>query len=312
MIPGRLRGGTRGSLLALTQTGSVAAALRRKCRGLSVSLLTIKTAGDRNATAPLPRIGGKGLFTKEIEDALLDGRIDFAVHSLKDLPTELPRGLEIGAVLKREDPRDCLIARSRATLKTLPRGARVGTSSLRRQAQIAGLRPDLRAENLRGNLDTRLQKLRRGGYDAIVVARAGLRRLAGKISLKGLRVNILSESEMLPAVGQGALAVEIRSDDRGVREAVRRLNHPPTETRTRAERSFLAVLQGGCQVPVGVSSKIVKGRIVLKGAVVSPDGRRSVRAEVSGPASRPEDAGERLARRLLKSGARKILDAVRG
>lgn len=306
-----VRVGTRGSLLALTQTRSVVRALKRKFPGLRAEVKVIQTTGDRRKKLPLSRIGTKGLFTKEIEQGLLAGHIDLAVHSLKDLPTDLPKGLEIGAVLKREDPRDCLIVLRPRTLKTLPAGSRVGTSSLRRQAQIAALRPDLRIENLRGNLDTRLRKLRQGDYDAIVVAQAGLKRLSGKVRLKGLAVHRIPEAQMLPAVGQGSLAVEIRSGDAAASHLASRLNHGPSELRSRAERSFLAVLQGGCQVPIGVRSQIRGKKICLEGVIASPSGRESVRLKLEGSADLPEAAGERLARNLLKSGGRRILAEVR-
>ena len=307
----RLKVGTRASLLARTQTEQAAARLKKKFPGLEVKTVFITTSGDKFGAARPSDIGVKGLFVKEIEEALLEGRIDFAVHSLKDMPSEIPKGLALGAITQREDPRDCLIAKKRWSLKNLPRGARIGTSSLRRQAQILALRPDVRVEPLRGNLDTRIRKLRAGKYDAIVVARAGVRRLSGAIKTAGIFIQPIPPDEIFPAVGQGSLAIEIRANDKKTRAMIESLNHAPSQVQSLAERAFLNRLQGGCSVPVGIRSRVSGKKIVLEGVIAAPSGDPVVRKKVSGSANRAAQLGDRLGKILLKAGGRTILDGIR-
>jgi len=264
----------------------------------------IKTTGDKITDVPLAKVGTKGLFTKEIEEALLDGRADLAVHSLKDLPTQVPKGLVLAAVPQREDPRDALVGKRLAELAP---GARVGTSSLRRAAQLRRLRPDLVVEPVRGNLDTRLRKLDEGRYDAILLAAAGLKRLGwgGRIS------EILEPETMCPAVGQGALAVETRASGPGF-DACRALDHPATHAAVAAERSLLMALGGGCQTPIGAHATARNRRLRLLAMVASPDGARMVRGVTDGLPSDAGRLGQELAESLLDGGARKILEAVYG
>jgi hydroxymethylbilane synthase len=288
---------SRGSQLALWQARWVAAQL--SAAGHACRIEIVKTTGDRITDVPLAKVGSKGLFTKEIEEALLDGRADLAVHSLKDLPTELPEGLVLAAVPEREDPRDAVVGRK---LADLPLGARVGTSSLRRAAQLRQLRPDLQVESVRGNLDTRLRKLDEGQYDAILLAAAGLKRLGW-----GDRIaEILPPEQMCPAVGQGALAIETRAGF----EKVALLDHADTHTAVVAERAVLAALGGGCQVPIGAYATVSKGHIRLLAIVAAPDGSRVIRAEAEGEAADAADIGARVAADLLQRGAREILEAV--
>jgi len=293
---------SRGSQLALWQANWVRdrlAALGRESR-----IEVIKTTGDRITDVPLARVGTKGLFTKEIEEALLDGRAALAVHSLKDLPTELPEGLALAAVPPREDPRDAIVGKKLAELKA---GAKVGTSSLRRSAQLRALRPDLEIESIRGNLDTRLRKLDEGRYDAIVLAAAGLKRLGwgGRIT------EILDPAMMCPAVGQGALAIETRTVGEGL-DAVAGLDHASTRAAVTAERAVLGALGGGCQVPIGAHATVEDGRLRLIGVVASPDGNEAVRDTAEGPAHEAARIGRELGARLLERGARRILDTVYG
>ena len=330
--------GTRGSRLALWQAEHVAALLCAASAGVEVRLERIRTTGDRIADVPLAQVGGKALFVKEIEEALLAGRVDLAVHSLKDLPTDLPAGLLLAAVPLRDDPSDVLIARDGRGLHALPRGARVGTSSLRRQAQLLHHRPDLAVVNLRGDLDTRIRKLTSEGLDAIVVAAAGVRRL----HLTHLVTEVLPPEILLPAIGQGALGIEIRgmkpgvrsqeSEVRGQRTAqrepgageegsgrdeaiagiVKALDHRETHLAVRAERGMLARLQGGCQVPIAAQALVEGETIRLVGLVASLDGRLVVRAEGHGAAAEPERVGLAVAEQLLARGGRQILDAIYG
>jgi hydroxymethylbilane synthase len=292
--------GSRGSQLALWQARWVQARLAE--RGCESRIEIIRTTGDKITDVPLAKVGTKGLFTKEIEEALLEGRADLAVHSLKDLPTELPAGLALAAVPEREDPRDAMVG---ARLADLPAGARVGTSSLRRAAQLRKLRPDLQIESVRGNLDTRVRKLDEGRYDAIVLAAAGLKRLGW-----GARISEVLEPEvMCPAVGQGALAIETREDS-AAREICAGLEHAPSRAAVAAERGLLAALGGGCQVPIGAHARVSGGRLRLAGVVASPDGAELVRAESEGPAAEAERLGAELGARLLEQGGRRILDTV--
>jgi hydroxymethylbilane synthase len=288
---------SRGSQLALWQARWVAAQLT--AAGQECRIEIIKTTGDKITDVPLAKVGTKGLFTKEIEEALLDGRADLAVHSLKDLPTELPEGLVLAAIPEREDPRDAMVGR---TLSNLPPGAKVGTSSLRRAAQLRQLRPDLIVESIRGNLDTRLRKLDEGQYDAILLAAAGLKRLGW-----GDRIaEILSPEQMCPAVGQGALAIEARHNFNGAAM----LNHADTHTAVLAERGLLGALGGGCQVPIGAYATVSEDRVHILAIVAAPDGTQVIRAEAEGPSTEASLIGANLATELLERGARQILEAV--
>jgi hydroxymethylbilane synthase len=291
---------SRGSQLALWQAHWVEGQL--KALGHEVRIEIIKTTGDKITDVPLAKVGTKGLFTKEIEEALLDGRADLAVHSLKDLPTELPEGLVLAAVPEREDPRDAIIGKR---LDELPHGAKVGTSSLRRSAQLRKLRPDLVIESVRGNLDTRLRKLDEGQYDAILLAAAGLKRLgwADRIA------EVLDPSRMCSAVGQGALAIETRASGAGF-DAVQSLNHPDTHAAVAAERGVLGALGGGCQVPIGAHATVSAGSVRVQAIVASPDGSELIRGEAEGTVADAAAIGSRLAADLLERGARRILDAV--
>jgi hydroxymethylbilane synthase len=291
---------SRGSQLALWQARWVEREL--SSRGIACRIEIIRTKGDKITDVPLAKVGGKGLFTKEIEDALLEGRADVAVHSLKDLPTELPQGLVLAAVPQREDPSDALVGR---TLDELSQGARVGTSSLRRAAQLRRLRPDLTVDSVRGNVDTRLRKLDEGQFDAILLAAAGLKRLGW-----GNRISqILPPETMCPAVGQGALAIQTRAAGEAL-VACSALDDAGTHAAVAAERGLLAALGGGCQVPVGAYARILEGRLHLLGVVVSPDGVQLVRAETVAEITDGAAAGERLGRQLLETGGRAILEAV--
>jgi hydroxymethylbilane synthase len=297
----RLTIASRGSQLALWQARWVSAELTQL--GHECDIEIVKTTGDQVTGVPLAQVGGKGIFTREIEEALLDGRADLAVHSLKDLPTELPAGLALAAVPQREDPRDALVG---CKLADLPAGATVGTSSPRRAAQLRRLRPDLRVESIRGNLDTRLRKLDEGQYAAIVLAAAGLKRLgwAGRIA------EILPPEAMCPAVGQGALAIETRAGGSGF-EACAELNHAATHFSVAAERAFLRALGGGCQVPIGAHATVHGDGIHLAGLVIAADGSAVVRAERKGLAAQAENVGAGLAAEVLEAGGLAIL-AVSG
>jgi len=297
-----LRIGSRGSALALWQAEFIRDWLSLK-GGASAEIVIIRTAGDHFQQGSVAKIGLKGVFIKEIEDALLAGSVDLAVHSLKDVPTELPPGLEIAAIPAREDPRDCLVSRGSAKLATLAPGARVGTSSLRRQAQIRHIRPDLQIVELRGNVDTRLRKVDEGELDAVVVARAGVVRLGhgGRVA------EILEPSVMVPAVGQGALAIEIRSSDPEMVERLAALDHFETRTVVSAERAVLSALGGGCQVPLGAWARFEKGSLVLDACVCAPDGSEVLRDRGEGPITQPEELGHAVARRLRGAGAERLL-----
>ncbi|HLV61103.1 MAG TPA: hydroxymethylbilane synthase [Fredinandcohnia sp.] len=297
---------TRKSPLALWQADHVAQALRART-GREVELLPLVTEGDRILDAPLARIGGKGLFVKEIEQALLDGRADLAVHSLKDVPTALPQGLTLGAILEREDPRDALCAPRHLRLDALPRGTRVGTSSLRRRAQLLALRPDLEVVEIRGNVGTRLSKVE-DEVDAVILARAGLVRL-------GLAERITEDlpvERMLPAVGQGALAVEMRADDAEIAALVAGLEHPETRDAVRAERALLARLEGGCQIPLAAHATVEGDRLRLEARLGRPDGSSLLAARAEGVRDEAEAIGVRVAEDLLARGAAEILAELVG
>jgi hydroxymethylbilane synthase len=297
--------GSRGSKLALVQANWVKTQLESGHAGLSVEIEVIKTSGDVFLEAPLSQIGGKGLFTKEIEEALLCGKVDLAVHSLKDLPTTLPDGICLGAVTRREDVRDAFVSNRFGGLAELPRGARVGTSSLRRQSQLLSLRPELEILNLRGNLDTRLRKLDEGRYDAIILACAGLNRL-------GLQDRIrerIPVEKVCPAIGQGALGVEARSDDAQTLQALRCLRDEETGFAVSAERALLKRLGGGCQVPIAGYAWVEQGALQMLGLVASLDGRKVFRDRVSGSRQKAEELGKQLAERLLAQGAQEVVDS---
>jgi hydroxymethylbilane synthase len=305
-LPITLRLGTRSSALALTQAGQIRDRLESAHPGLRVELVHIKTRGDKILDVPLAKVGGKGLFVKEIEDGLLEGRVDLAVHSMKDVPVDLPEGLFIAAVPIREDHRDVLISKDGRGLDELAPGARVGTSSLRRQAQLLARRQDLDILMLRGNLDTRLRKLAEGGYEAIVVAAAGLSRMG----LLGRATQFLDPGVMLPAIGQGALGIEARRNDPVTVPLLAVLHHPETAVAVAAERSFLATLEGGCQVPLAAWACLDGDRLHILGLVADPEGNRVIQGEASGPADQAETLGRDLAMDLLHRGGRAILDEL--
>ncbi len=295
--------GSRGSQLALWQARWIKNRLEEL--GQSCRIEIIRTTGDKITDVPLAKVGAKGLFTKEIEEALQAGAIDLAVHSMKDLPTLLPEGLTVAAIPEREDPRDALLGNK---LQNLPRGCKVGTSSLRRAAQLRALRPDLEVEPVRGNLDTRVRKLDEGRYAAVVLACAGLKRMGWDDRI----AEILSTDYMCPAVGQGALAIETRADGGPAEEICRRLDHSDTRIAVTAERALLAALGGGCQVPIGAYATVDGGELHLTAVVCTPDGERLIRRNVSGPAGSAEELGRELGQTLLDAGADEILEDVYG
>ena len=273
---------------------------------LRVKLVKIKTTGDKIQDAPLAKIGGKGLFVKEIEETLLQRKTDLAVHSIKDVPTEFPKGLHLSVVTKREDPRDVLISKDGKSLKNLPKGAKIGTSSLRRQAQLLHFRSDFELIPLRGNLDTRLKKLRTLNLDAIVLALAGVKRLGFEEKI----TEIIPPEVSLPAIGQGALGIETRTADQEVERQIRFLNDRDSSIAISAERAFLGKLEGGCQVPIAAFARIVGTTLQVDGLVGTTDGRRLIRHHVEGPVERPESLGVELAEILLAEGAKEILNEV--
>jgi hydroxymethylbilane synthase len=298
----RLRIGSRGSQLALWQANHISALLRE--RGHEVEIDIIHTTGDKILDVALAKVGTKGMFTKEIEEALADGRIDLAVHSLKDLPTELSAGFEIAAIPPRENPRDVFCSVKYASIEQLPDHARVGTSSLRREAQLRALRPDLNVLSLRGNVDTRLRKLEAGEYDAIILAAAGLNRLGKTESIK----QIISEDVMCPAAGQGALAIEIRSSDSETRQHLAFLDDPAARATTICERALLNKMGGGCQVPIGALAEIREGRLHVQAVVARPDGKKALRESADG--DDPIELGESVGEALLRNGGDAILAEV--
>jgi hydroxymethylbilane synthase len=301
-----LRIATRKSPLALWQAEHVRARLLECHAGLQVELLTMSTKGDRILDSPLAKIGGKGLFVKELEQGMLEGRADIAVHSMKDVPAELPDGLCIAAILEREDPRDAFVSNEFASIDELPDGARVGTSSLRRQCQLRARRPDLEILDLRGNVGTRLGKLDAGDYDAIILACAGLKRLG----LEARITTALVPELMLPAIAQGVIGIECRCDDARVKALIAPLHHAATGQRTQTERAMNATLAGGCQAPVAGYSVIGSAGIELRGLVGRPDGTEIIRGDISGPAQDAEALGKQLADELLSRGAGQILDEL--
>lgn len=316
--------GTRGSKLALWQAEWIKSELQKLYPELQIELNKIKTTGDKILDVPLAKVGGKGLFVKEIEEALLRNEADIAVHSMKDVPTDFPEGLHLAVITKRQDPRDAFItavssqqssnSQQIKSFKDLPLGATIGTSSLRRSCQLLSIRPDLKIEQLRGNLDTRLRKLDEGQFDAIILAAAGVKRLrwAERIT------EILSPEISLPAIGQGAVGIECRVDDKFINNLIAPLNHTETSICVRAERAFLKKLEGGCQVPIAAYARILPphpqevGVLVMDGLVGSVSGDRIVRGRIEGTPNDAENIGIKLAEDLLSRGAKEILDEVYG
>ncbi len=303
-----LRIGTRGSKLALVQSEWVKREVQARHPDVRVELVRIKTKGDKILDAPLSKVGGKGLFVKEIEEALLRKDVDLAVHSMKDVPAELEQGLQLSVYPKREDPRDAFVSRRFRSVKELPQGASVGTSSLRRSAQLLHLRPDLQIAPLRGNVDTRLKKLDSGDLLGIVLAAAGLNRLGLSERITAL----LPPDSVLPAIGQGVLGLEVREDDQPTKDLVSFLNDPETELAARVERAFLKELEGGCQVPVAGYARVERDRILMDGLVAELDGSVILRQQRSGARENPEELGVALARQLKAAGADRILEKIYG
>ncbi len=303
----RLVIGTRGSKLALWQSNYIKGEIER-LTGLPVELKVIKTTGDKILDVPLAKVGGKGLFTKEIEIELEAGSVDLAVHSMKDVPTELPTGLTIAATPPRVDPRDVIVSGAGYELDSLPRGARLGTSSLRRRAQVLALRPDLEIVDVRGNLDTRMRKAEEGELDAVILASAGITRMgwADRIT------HYIDPAQMVPAVGQGAIGVEIREADEFMRDVCDRLSHAETMTCVTAERVVMRQLEGGCQVPIGAYARIEGEALVMDAVVASVDGETVVRYRLEGSVEEPEALGFAMVDRLRDMGADTILEAIRG
>ena len=306
--PSSIRLGTRGSALALVQANWVKARLEERHPGLAVELVIIKTSGDKLKDVPLAQVGGKGLFIKEIEEALFAGQVDLAVHSLKDMPAVVPEGLVIAAVPPREDWRDAFISNSYAMLADIPPGGRVGTGSLRRRVQLLNLRPDLEVVPIRGNVDTRLRKMTEQGLDALILAAAGLSRLG----LTHVSRSFLSEKEMLPAISQGALGLEVRGGDARTRELIAFLDDPVTHAAVDAERGFLARLEGGCVVPVAGLAQVQDDSLSFEALIGDLDGREIIRGSIAGPPAAADSLGRALAERLLDRGGREILAQIYG
>lgn len=299
---------TRRSPLALWQAEYVKAELIKHHPGLVVELVKMVTQGDKILDTPLAKVGGKGLFVKELEVGMLEGTADIAVHSMKDVPVEFPEGLHLAVICEREDPRDAFVSNTYNHFDDLPQGARVGTSSLRRECQLRARRPDLEILSLRGNVNTRLQKLDDGEYDAIILAAAGLKRLGFEHRIK----HEIDPLQSLPAIGQGAVGIECRVDDERINRLIAPLNHEPTAIRVRAERAMNHRLEGGCQVPIGGYAELDYGVIVLRGLVGRPDGTEIVRGDISGKPENAEELGTVLADDLLSRGAKEILAEVYG
>ena len=298
--------GTRGSKLALWQAEYIRARVEG-ITGLPVCIKIIKTTGDKILDVPLAKVGAKGLFTKEIEVALASGEVDLAVHSMKDVPTELPEGLVIAAMPERVDPRDAIVSGAGYTLDTLPRGGRVGTSSLRRVAQVRALRPDVEIVDVRGNLDTRMRKAETGEVDAVILAAAGITRMGWAERI----THYIPTDEMVSAVGQGAIGVEIREDDEFMQGVCAELSDADTMTCVRAERVVMRTLEGGCQVPIGAFARIVEGKLALDAVVGSIDGTTILRARFEGDPSDPDELGRSTVERLLELGAAEVLAEIR-
>ncbi|MDO4921785.1 MAG: hydroxymethylbilane synthase [Phascolarctobacterium sp.] len=302
----KLKIGTRQSLLALWQSNHIAACLRRQYPECEIELKKIVTKGDKILDVPLAQIGGKGLFTKEIEEELLSGEIDLAVHSLKDMPTVLPEGLCLTAITTRANVGDAFVSNKYASFAELPLGAVVGTSSLRRRAQLLAARPDLDIRDLRGNVDTRLRKLDEGLYDAVILAAAGLERLGHADRIQSL----IPSAVCLPAVGQGALAIECRDGDKETRAMLDFLNDLPTRQATGAERAFLGLVEGGCQVPIGVHADVEGNKIRVEAIIAALDGSTVLRDTITGSADDAVSLGQELGRKMLANGGREILAAI--
>lgn len=298
--------GTRGSKLALAQSTLIKNIIEQRHPETSIDLVIIRTKGDKIIDSPLSKIGGKGLFVKEIEEALLENRIDIAVHSIKDVPAELPPGLSIPFFPEREDPADAFLSIKYNGFNELPEGAVIGTGSLRRSSQLLNKRPDINIKPIRGNVDTRIGKLEAGELDAVILAASGLNRLG----LSSKITETLSPGIITPAVGQGALGLEIREDDRLTGHLLEFINHKKTELAVRAERAFLNTLEGGCQVPIGAYAQIIDNEIILQGMVSELDGSRIIRDTLKGDCMNPEKAGKTLAEKILGAGADRILARI--
>ncbi|MCK5163580.1 MAG: hydroxymethylbilane synthase [Desulfobacula sp.] len=301
-----IRIGTRGSKLALWQANFIKSEIERLFPDFNVELNIIKTTGDRITDRPLAMVGGKGLFVKEIESALLNNDIDLAVHSMKDMPGELPEGLIIGAVPKRENPFDVLISKGNCLLSDYEKGTKIGTSSLRRASQIKHIRPDVTIESIRGNLDTRIKKLNSGEYDAIVLAAAGLRRLGQESKI----TQYLDETIMIPAVGQGALCVETRKNDVEIAPIMEKLDHHDTRVCVTGERAFLKQIEGSCHIPVACFGKIIDNKVVLIAVVASVDGKKLIKEQIISPMDQVNSHGQALADQVLEKGGKKILESL--
>ncbi|MCU7850595.1 MAG: hydroxymethylbilane synthase [Candidatus Thiodiazotropha sp. (ex Monitilora ramsayi)] len=301
-----IRIATRKSPLAMWQAEHVAAELKKAHPGIEVELLGMTTQGDKILDTPLAKIGGKGLFIKELEQGLMSGDADIAVHSMKDVPVELPEGLHLPVIMQREDPRDAFVSNNYKDLDELPQGACVGTSSLRRQSQLAERRPDLKIKSLRGNVNTRLRKLDEGEYDAIILAAAGLKRLGFEARITAL----IGPEQSLPAIGQGAVGIECRADDAQTNALISPLHHGDTAVCVQAERAMNQRLNGGCQVPIAGYAMLESGNLWLRGLVGEPDGSDIIRGEVEGATEEAEAMGIGLAERLLEWGADEILKAL--
>jgi len=298
--------GTRGSKLALWQANFIKDEIEKKHKNIKVELKIIKTQGDKILDVPLAMVGGKGLFVKEIEDELLKGNIDLAVHSMKDVPTFFPEGLYLAIITEREDYRDAFLSRKNTPLKELPNNAIIGTSSLRRKAQLLNIKNNCQIKDLRGNVDTRIKKLENGDYDAIILATAGLKRMGFEDKI----TEYLDVDVMIPAVGQGALGIEIRENDNKIKEIISFLNHEPTYFAVKAERAFLRMLEGGCQVPIGCYGLLKENTLNLVGFVASVDGKKFIKDTISGNKSEYINLGKSLAEKILKQGGKEILDEV--
>jgi hydroxymethylbilane synthase len=310
MTPQRVVIGSRGSELALWQANWAKSQLERVFPGLYVEVLIIATKGDKILDSSLARIGGKGVFTREIDEALLDGRIDMSVHSLKDLPTEIPHGVEVGAVTEREDIHDVFISHAHKAykgLEELPQGARIATGSLRRKCQLLHHRPDLEIVEIRGNIPTRLQKLDASNWDGMILAKAGLVRL----NLTDRITETIPTVILLPAIGQGALGIEIRANDQPTREIISAINHEPTAKSTQAERTLLRYVEGGCQVPLGAYARIENDVFMMEALIGSLDGKKVVRSTIHGVPSEADGLATALAKTLLRGGGDKILREIR-
>jgi hydroxymethylbilane synthase len=298
--------GTRGSKLALTQANLVADSLKKISSEITAEICVIKTSGDIMQDVSLLKIGGKGVFVKEIEDALLCGTVDLAVHSMKDVPTEIPEGLTFAAIMQREDVRDILVSKNNRKMEFMPRGARIGTGSMRRSSQLLAILPDLAIVSLRGNIETRLKKIETEKLDGVILAAAGMKRMgfAEKIS------QYLPVETMLPAVGQGALGLEIRDSDDELKKILAKLNHAPAYTEVTSERSFLRHLGGGCRLPIAALGKVEGDKLSLEGLVAAPQGSSIIRDKVQGSIFEAEELGKQLAKIILERGGKKLLGIV--